>query len=436
MRPPRFVPACFALTALIVLCGMAPPPPGDAVKDLERAAKSGSQDKIAEALEAVQAAPPDEDAVETILKIVPMLTKREAYLAAVEALAAAAPGKAREAVAKGLTRGRALPQRVACADALGAVQDDAAVTALADGLKDREQPVRVAVIRSLSRLERRACIEPLFRRLFEIPDRSGGTEVEELFRALTHLTGQAFNTLEDWEKYHSTLAADFDPKTRRGTGEEATTRTRESEGKLFDSEVTSRSFVLVLDISSSMRVIDLPEGETWTDPQGKTHGFRDPGMGNPDEQSRFRRAQREFVQFIESLTPRTKFAIVVFGNQARLWHEELVPANDANKRAAVQFVQGLQWEPATVTDVALERAFSVPGADTIYLFSDGIPERPGPSGGNMPIPQDEVIAKAQELNLTRKLRLHCYGFATASTSTRGFLRRLAESNDGEYKDIR
>lgn len=421
------------LAGLAFLCGMAPPDQ-DLEKNLERALKANNTEQVVAALEAMRDAPPNDDHVKLLLKVVPMLTARDTYVSAVQALAAAAPGKAREEVLKTVTKGRVPAQRVACADALAAMDDPAAVTALGEALEDREMPVRIAAIRALSRAEKRACIEPLFRRLFKIPDRSGGAEVEELFSALHHLTGQAYEALEDWEKYHENLAADYDPKTRPAEGG-VETRVRASEGKIFDSVVRSRAFVLVLDISSSMRVIDLPPGEKWKDTAGKEHSYRDPGMGPPNEASRFMRAKREFTQFIESLTPATRFALVVYGNQARQWREELVPANDANKRAAVQFVQGLQWEAATVTDKALEEAFKIPGIDTIYLFSDGIPERQR-NGKNEDIPKDEVIAKAVELNLTRKLRINCYGFATASNNVREFLRNLATANDGEYKDIR
>jgi hypothetical protein len=421
------------LTGLAFLCGMAPPDQ-DPAKDLEKALKANNAEQIVAALDGMRDAPPNEDHVKLLLRVVPTLTARDTYQAAVQALAAAAPGKGRDEVIKTATKGRVLAQRVACVDALASVEDANAITALGEALEDREVPVRIAAIRSLSRAERRACIEPLFRRLFKIDDRSGGAEVEELFRALHHLTGQAFEALEDWEKYHQNLAADYDPKARPAGGE-VTTRTRASEGKIFDSVVVSRAFVLVLDISSSMRVIDLPAGEKEKGPDGKEHAYRDPGMGAPNEASRFMRAKREFVQFIESLTPATKFSLVVYGNQARQWREELVPANEANKRAAVQFVQGLQWEAATVTDKALEEAFKIPGIDTIYLFSDGIPERQR-NGKNEDIPKAEVIARAVELNLTRKLRINCYGFATASNAVKDFLRELATANDGEYKDIR
>lgn len=433
----RPLAAAALLAPLALLCGMAPPPP-DWDKDLERAAKAGNATQSVTALEGMRDTPTTKDHVKTILKVLPALTRREAFLAAVEALAAAR-GDAREEVVKGLTGGRGAPaQRVACADALGASDDDAAPEALAKALDDKEVPVRLAVIRALGRLQRKSCIQPLYQRLFKIPDRSGGTEVEELYRALHHLTGQAFETQQDWDKYFSTLPDDFDPRRRPPAGDGATTRTRSGEGKLFESEVTSRAFVLVLDISSSMRVIDLPPGQTHKDDKGKEQVYRDPGMGPPHDESRFRRAQREFVSFLESLTPRAKFSIVVYGVRARAWpeSEQLVQATEQNKRAAIQFVQGLQWEPATVTDEALEKAFAIKGSpDTIYLFSDGIPERQR-AGKNEDIPQDEVIAKAQELNLVRKVRINVYGFGNLSNSVRDFLRRLAAANDGEYRDIR
>lgn len=415
----------------LVLCGMAPPDPE---KDLERALKSNNAAALVQAFEAMRDTPTTKDHVKAILKVVPAVTSRDAYLAAVDALAAA-QADGREELAKTIKAGKAAPQRVACADALAKIREETSVAALREALDDKEGPVRIATIRALSKLELKACIPALYERLFALQDRSGGAEVDELYRALHHLTGQSLETLEDWKKYYETLPADFDPSKRTAGGEGPTTRTREGAGKIFDSEVRSRCFVLVLDISSSMRVIDMPPGEKWKDKDGKEHNFRDPGMGAPHADSRFKRAQREFTQFIESLGPDVKFAIVVFGDRARTWREEVVPANEGNKKAAVQFVQGLQWEPATVTDKALEAAFAIPGIDTIYLFSDGIPEK-RVSGKNEDIPQDEVIALAQRLNLTRKLRLNSYGFATASDATRGFLRRLAEANEGEYKDIR
>lgn len=97
-------------------------------------------------------------------------------------------------------------------------------------------------------------------------------------------------------------------------------------------------------------------------------------------------------------------------------------------------MKSLKWSAATRTDLAMEQAFTVDGADSIYLFSDGIPERRD-RGKAQDIPQDEILSKVRALNRTRKLRVNCYGIAGSKTM-RDFLRRLAEENDGEYQDIR
>ena len=79
-------------------------------------------------------------------------------------------------------------------------------------------------------------------------------------------------------------------------------------------------------------------------------------------------------------------------------------------------------------------AFKVPEVDSIYLYSDGNPERyrGGPSWS---IPQDKVLKKVRALNRARKLKINCYGMSSRS-DTRKFLRKLAEENGGEYRDIR
>jgi hypothetical protein len=433
-RTPRALTSALVLVGLFSLVGMAPPPPGaDPEKDLKKAAKASDTPGMVAAIEAMR--PATKDQVKLMLDVGGTLGNPEVYVKCKDSLATAT-GDAREELCKQLEHAHRIEARVLCADALGSAQDDDAARALATALDDEVLPVRVTAIRSLARLQRHACVDALVARLQAVDVSQGGSEVEELFRALLQLTGQALEAPADWKAWWSTQPAEYDPKTRNrpAGGDSAGTRTRDA-GKIFETAVVSRAFVLILDISSSMRVIDMPPGEQWTDPKGVAHAFKDPGMGAPDENSRFMRAKREFTQFINGLTPQTRFAIVAFGDDARAWKDQLVPATDANKAQAVAFVQGLTWQPATVTDAALERAFAIPGADTFYLFSDGIPER-RVNGANTDIPQDAVIAKAQQLNLTRKARLHCYGFATASETTRAFLRRLAQTNDGEYKDIR
>jgi hypothetical protein len=410
---------------------MAPDAPE---KELEKAAKKNDVEGIVAACEALRAAP-SEKGVKALIKFGAGIANIDVYLACRDALAAAKDGKAQEELLEAAGKGKS-EQRVLCLDALGYQSDPKALAALTEALAAKEQPVRTTAIRGLVRTKKKEAVNPLLDRLAKFDLESSDAEVDELARGLRALTGQAFETLEDWRKWWSTVEADFDP-TKVGAAPEGGTKQREPPtGNIFGSEVRSKKFVLCLDISSSMRVIDLEPGKKWKDKDGKDHDYEDPGTGwPPKETSRFARARSEFVSFVNQLDGRTRFTIVVFGDECKVWQEQLVPANDGNKKSAVDFVQKLQWGPATRTDLALEKCFAVAEADTIYMFSDGIPEK-YTNGKSEDIPQADVLKLAQTLNRVRKARLNTFGFATVSPQTREFLRKLASENEGEYKDIR
>lgn len=425
-----------AVAGVILGCASALATPPDPEKVFARAAQAGDQQAMLEAAERLRAEP-SKNGVKALVRYGALVEDVDVYIAARDALAAATEGKAREELLKSCEKSKRFEMRVLCVDALALCDDDEATTAIGERLEDKEGPVRIAAIRALGRQAKRACVPLLFERLGAGDMSDVNTENEELYSALHALTGQGFETLEDWRKYWETVGDDFDPKGR-GEVEAGATRVREGAGKLFETAVLSKRFVLVLDISNSMRVIDLAEGTTAPGKDGNPRPYRDPGTNwPPDPESRFMRARNEFVAFIEQLDPAVHFTIVVFGleRDTRTWNPQLQRATPRVKQDAVEFVTALRWSGATRTDLALEQAFAVADADTIYLFSDGIPERSNGSKTE-PIPQDEVIAKAKTLNRARKLRLNVYGFATVSPPTKDFLRKLAVENDGEYQDIR
>ena len=424
--------------SVVVLAGVAWGTPPDPEDVFERAARQGNTAAMVEAAERLAAAP-SEDGTEVLVEYGALVEDFAVYQAALGALRAAREqDESLEEIIKGLERSRRFEAKVLCADALAGFDNEDAVEALGEALEAREGPVRIAAIRALQTTATRAVVPMLFGRLGELDMDSADAEVEELYTALLALTGQSYETLADWENYWAGVPADFDPRQRnRGGGDEVTTRTRSSQGRIFGSEVRSQRFVLCLDISTSMRVIDLPGNETETNDNGNPVGYRDPGVNRaPDPESRFERARAQFCEFIGGLSRSTQFAIVVFGAspETRLWQPRLVPATPRSKEQAIAWVQGLQWSGGTRTDLALEQAFSVEGADTIYMFSDGIPERAG-AGGTQRIPEAEVLGLAQTLNRVRKVRINVYGFARVSRSTKEFLERLASENGGEYQDI-
>lgn len=425
-----------AVVGVCLGCASALATPPDPDKVFARAAQANDEQAMLEAAERMRAEP-SKDGVKTLVKYGALVQNVDVYIAARDALAAATEGKPRDELLKACEKSKPFEARVLCVDALALCADDEATEAIGKRLDDKELPVRIAAIRALARQAKAACVPLLFEKLGKGDMSAVDTENEELYGALHQLTGQAFESLEDWQKYWETVSADFDPKNR-AAAETGGTRVREGAGKLFETAVLSKQFVLVLDISNSMRVVELPDGETSPDKNGNNQPYRDPGTGwPPDPDSRFMRARNEFVEFIKQLDPRVNFSIVVFGMErdTRTWKPQLQRATPKVKEDAIEFVTSLRWSGATRTDVALQQAFAVPDADTIYLFSDGIPER---SNGNKtePIPQDEVLEQARTLNRARKLRLNVYGFSTVSPTTKDFLRQLAEQNDGEYRDIR
>lgn len=414
---------------------------GSPAKDFAKAAKKRDTSGMVTAAEAIADAP-DKKGLKALIQIGAVIENMDVYTACQNAIGRAF-GKAelREEFKKQLKGAKRPEARVLVIDGLGTSDTKDAVEVIQPYLSDKAKPVRISAIQALLKLQVKESVPPLFERLGEVGFDSKDAEAEELYGALFKLSKQSFEVMADWKNWWETAKADLDPKKIRHSAHENGTRQRnKSEGKIFESVVRSQAFVLVLDISSSMRVIDLPMGETWHDPKKKKDlKYKDPdpkGTKPPHKNSRFRRAQDAFCKFIEGMSARARFAIVVFGDKkdTKLWKKDVVPATKSNKKAAIDFVRKLKWSPATRTDLALEQAFSVKGADTIYFFSDGIPEKIK-GGKTVDIPQDEVIEKARVLNRSRKLRLNCYGM-TSSNKTRSFLEKLAKENGGEYKDIR
>ncbi|MBL4844718.1 MAG: VWA domain-containing protein [Planctomycetes bacterium] len=427
---------------LVVLAGSSlAAAKGSPAKALVKAAKKRDTSGMVAAAEAI-ADKPDKAGLKALIQIGTAIENMDVYTACQNAIGRVfSDASLRGEFAKQLKGAKRPASRVLCIDGLGTTDNKDAVSLIAPFLADKNKSVRISSIQALLKLQVKESVPPLFERLSTVGFESKDAEAEELFGALFKLSKQSFEVLADWKNWWETSKGTLDPKKLRHSGSDGGTRQRnKNEGKIFESVVRSQAFVLVLDISSSMRVIDLPMGETWYDKKKKKDlKYKDPdpkGTKSPHKNSRFRRAQDAFCKFIEGMSGRARFAIVVFGDKkdTKLWKKDVVPATKSNKKAAVDFVRKLKWSPATRTDLALERAFSVKGADTIYFFSDGIPEKIK-GGKTVDIPQDEVIEKARLLNRTRKLRLNCYGM-TSSNKTRSFLEKLAKENGGEYKDIR
>ncbi len=187
----------------------------------------------------------------------------------------------------------------------------------------------------------------------------------------------------------------------------------------------SESVVLLLDISASMFTRLGPEA--------------------------FEIVKDQALRLIDALGVNSRFGIVVWGGTAGKWKSELVPATDANREAAREFVrvklqprayQNIpriteevlhEGEGGTRHDLALRLAFSLQ-PEVLYLLSDGNALR-----GREVIPTAELLKLVQVLQSERSdpARLHTIYFLTGpqKPQERELLQKLATRNQGQFTEF-
>lgn len=421
----RAVLAAFLLIAPLVLPGRALGLVDDKLKALDAALKAGDKAKATATVKEIEGeGVTKKPVVEALLKYGVAVEDAVFYDACVAALSKA-KDEARKTLAESLKKGKQTSERVLAADALAFAADDEAIGLLGAALlEDKERAVEVSCVRGLANAKKKAGVEPLIKFVEKYEKTKNLEAVEEGKTALSKITGSKFDSAQDWRDWWNTNKDKFDTAAPPAAAEGKTV----SRGsKLFGTEVRSSNVVVALDVSSSMRVIDLekPEadGKTWREP---------PGSGKTDHpDSRMAHARKALVEFVQGLSAGTNFDLIAFADDALPWQKDgkLVPATNENKAAAVEWISKMEMGPATRTDRALEEIFKHQGIDSAYILSDGIPEK-----DHKPIPTDEILEKAKDLNRTRKIAIHTMGFP--GTTHKEFLGKLASDNSGTYKDIR
>ncbi len=91
-------------------------------------------------------------------------------------------------------------------------------------------------------------------------------------------------------------------------------------------------------------------------------------------QSRLDRAKFELTRAIEALPPDSEFALLFYDSDIHLWRDELVVANEENKRKAIYFVSRLEYGSKTNTYGSLCRALEFDDdLEAVFLLTDGRP---------------------------------------------------------------
>lgn len=222
--------------------------------------------------------------------------------------------------------------------------------------------------------------------------------------------------LADALEYEKTLEA----WGEEGPGEEGDEEKRKGHTSAFYGITTqSRRVVFVVDISQSMK-----------DPAGAKPAAATGGKGayaSPKGDTKLDIAKWQLHRAIEDLPDDAVFGIIVYSESYKAWEEDLVAANARGKKKAHAFVDGIEGNGTTNISDSLDRALDS-GADTIFLLSDGDPNRGRVSG------LDALLAELLGRNRMLRVVIHTVGIGEVEGSA--FLKELARATGGRYVGFR
>jgi hypothetical protein len=298
---------------------------------------------------------------------------------------------------------------------------------LHEAMNDKQWQVAAATIYSLRKIRDASSVPVLADALVKS---KGGRMSAELAAALRDLTGEAFDTAEDWYKWTqenrgkisirqgSALTPEEDsqqPYTADVTRKRELTTT--AQNPLYGT-VTSHKVIFIVDISNSMNV----KGP-W---------------GNSGVLSRIDIVKKELAAVIkDQLTEESQFNIITFHDEVYPWKPRLIPATGENKDGAVRFIFAQKADKHTNTMGVLESALADKDVDTIYFLSDGTP-----TVGST-LDHNEILKRVRGLNTMRNILIHSLAFMVGDASAMKvtedksaalkFMQDLARENGGYFK---
>jgi hypothetical protein len=151
--------------------------------------------------------------------------------------------------------------------------------------------------------------------------------------------------------------------------------------------------------------------------------------------TRLQRAQRQLKNVLKRLPANFKVNIVAYSGHVKIWRgsegdkgPSLHVLNDANRKAACDFVDQFRADGVTATDTALLRGYEVEGARCFYLLSDGFATH----DGRTPVPTEEILGVIEDYK-DRHVIIHTLGFRGADVD---MMQQVAKATGGKYSDIK
>lgn len=355
--------------------------------------------------------------------------------AAAEALGAIGDAPSAPEIRKALKKEKDPRAAVSMIEALGKIGDKESIADLAEQLKKgADWQVKSAAAEALRRIGDPRAIEPLIEGLKDATGRLRD-ELNEILIGLTGVDKHGdYKTWKDWfaTNKDALLGGRYEKPANQDTGKKGGTT-------FYGLEVVSKRVIFILDRSGSMA-----EPTEWKPETDVASGA--PGGGGKPEKVGDRKidvARYELKRAIQGLSEDTKFNVIFYSHDYQIWVEDALEfATPANKKKAIEFVEKLEPEGQTNIFDPTEKAFLLQdlkdpkakkgddlgafkgGVDTIYLMSDGLPNRGRITDGN------GICEKIKEMNRDRKLVIHT--IAVGKGSDPKFMERLAKENGGKF----
>jgi HEAT repeat protein len=313
-------------------------------------------------------------------------------------------------------------------ESIGRQNSERGITILSARLEDPRWQVRASAITGLTFYKDCRVVDALIAGA----KREDGVLQRNYFVALSRIVQENVpGTVEAWDSWWAANREDMVEKWRQiATGEpviedppDVPVDTNLGSTSFYGITTNSKHIIFVVDISGSM---------------GEQGGKNDQGKMRIDV------AREELKKAVNSLTATDEddrgaatFNIVVFATYVEVYKTgKMIAATKKAKDDAMKWIDE-KIQPTTATNIfdAVEQAFNVisassdkknlaKGADTMFLMSDG-----GPNRGRFVDP--ELILRAvKEMNATRKITIHTIGVGQGHNAP--FMQTLAAQNGGQY----
>jgi hypothetical protein len=353
-------------------------------------------------------------------------------------------------------------QRALAADVSARVSNPKVIDGLLAALKDDDPNVLNPAIVASGKKQDKRVIGALVDLLKKV-EKWGGWEYHHVRQALVELTGQDFFTFDTWKKWWDGNKDSFD-FAKKGEAKEAKTQehvgANEKKPTFFSTDIKSNRFCFVIDISGSMKMPDLPDNPD--DPIAIQRAQDKEPTDEILKLARIERAKGELKKALANLDATARFNMLSFSDHFTTFSNDIVFANDQNKKAAIAWVENLKADGGTYTDDALTRAFEMRDIDTIYFLSDGAPQKQGFGKGEEAKCEEhqrklmqtcyELIDKERRF---RKITIHTFGLCglgiwfkkwgerppscsldpKSVEPLRDFMKKVAEMTGGDFKQL-